>query len=304
MAILMLNKWANPVAAAVRAKTRWVLGLSGGLVGLGLGLFGVLSARMLRPLRTLTAVAGEVAQGHLAVAVPPPRSADEVGRLTATFDTMLAGLRQRDMLRQTFGRYLSEEVAAALLASPEALHMGGELLEVTCLVSDVRGFTALAAQLAPHQVIAVLNRYLECMVEVIQQYHGTISDFQGDGIQVLFGAPLAAADDPERALACAIAMQCALRSSIPRSASSSRHSRWALGSTIGEVIVGNIGSVKRAKYGAIGTALNMAYRIESYTVGGQILISPSLYAQVQALVQVRGHPRGGVQGPPPAPDAL
>jgi class 3 adenylate cyclase len=200
----------------------------------------------------------------------------------------LEGLRQRDFIRDTFGRYLSPDVVEELLGSPKGLQMGGELREITLLVSDLRGFTSLAARLSPPEVIAILNRYFERMIEIIARHRGTVDELQGDGMLTFFGAPLATPDDPERAVACALAMQLALlefnaeqrQLQLPELA-------MGIGINTGEVIVGNIGSIKRSKYGAVGSAINTAYRIESHTVGGQILISPSTYARVQALVHVR-----------------
>jgi len=127
------------------------------------------------------------------------------------------------------------------------------------------------------------------MIDVITRYHGTVDEFQGDGILAFFGAPLAAEDDPERAVACAIAMQNAMaevnaeqrRLGLPALA-------MGIGLNMGAVIVGNTGSEQRTKYGAMGSAINTAYRIESYTVSGQILISPALYARVQDVVSVQG----------------
>ena len=97
-----------------------------------------------------------------------------------------------------------------LLSSPDRLKLGGELREVTFLVSDLRGFTALSSRMEPDKVIQILNRFLEPMVDTITRYQGTVDEFQGDGILAFFGAPLAAADDPERAVACAVEMQNAL----------------------------------------------------------------------------------------------
>jgi class 3 adenylate cyclase len=287
-AILMLNKFANPVADAVRAKTLAVFGMTLGILLVELTLFGYISARMLRPLRHLTAVAGKVAQGHLDLSLPPTRRHDEVGQLTRTFDTMLDGLRQRDFIRDTFGRYVSPEVAEAVINSPQGPALGGEIREVTFLVSDLRGFTSMSSRLPPHEVIDILNRYLERMVDTILQYRGTIDEFQGDGILAFFGAPLAAEDDQERAVACAIAMQNAL---LEINAEQRQRGlptlNMGIGINTGEAIVGNIGSEKRTKYGAVGSAINEAYRIESYTIGGQILISPSTYEEVRELADVQ-----------------
>jgi len=200
----------------------------------------------------------------------------------------MESLRQRDFVRDTFGRYLSSEVVEELLDSPQGLKMSGEIREVTFLVSDLRGFTALTASLSPHEIIEVINRYFEYMVEVIARYRGVVNEFMGDGILVFFGAPLQAEDDPERAVACAIDMQKAMtrvndeqrRRNLPELS-------MGIGVNTGEVVVGNIGSERRAAYGAVGSPINFVYRIESYTVGGQILISSSTYHKVQSIVKAR-----------------
>ena len=200
----------------------------------------------------------------------------------------MESLRQRDFIRDTFGRYMSGEVVEELLDSPEGLKMSGEIREVTFLVSDLRGFTALTASLPPHKIIEVINRYFEHMVDVIATYRGVVNEFLGDGILVFFGAPLQEEDDAERAVACAIEMQSAMlkvnqeqrRLNLPELA-------MGIGINTGEVVVGNIGSERRAAYGAVGSAINIAYRIESYTVGGQILISPATYDKVRARVRIK-----------------
>lgn len=301
VAILMLNKFADPVAAAVRAKTMRVIALSAGLIAVGLVLFALVSARMLRPLVALTAAAGRVAKGDLDVTLPAPRSADEVGRLTRAFHGMVEGLRQRDFIRDTFGRYVSHEVVETILGSPEGLKLGGERREITLLVSDLRGFTTLAGHRPPEDVLRILNRHLERVVEIMTRYRATVDEFQGDGSLAFFGAPLAAPDDPERATACAIEMQRALvdlneeqrRQGLPEL-------EMGIGINTGEVIVGNIGSERRTKYGAVGAAINLAYRIEAQTTGGQVLISPSTYARVRDVVDVRGTFEARLKGFPEA----
>ncbi len=287
VAILMLNKFAGPVAEKVRMNTLRLFGLTGGILALGLILFGVASSRMLRLLRHLTSAAGEVSRGNLEVTIPKKRSSDEVGQLANTFESMIGGLKQRDFIRDTFGRYLSQEVVDNLLSSPDGLKLGGELREVTFLVSDLRGFTALSSRMEPDKVIQILNRFLEPMVDIITRYQGTVDEFQGDGILAFFGAPLAAADDPQRAVACAVEMQNALveiNKELKQQGLPELHMGIAINT--GEVIVGNIGSEKRTKYGALGTPINTAYRIESYTLSGQVLISSSTYERVKDVVRV------------------
>ena len=287
VAILVLNKVANPVAEQVATNTFKLLRFTIILIALGLILFWIISSRMLRLLRNLTGAAEEVSQGNLDVTVPAKRSQDEVGRLATSFEGMIEGLKQRDFIRDTFGRYISKEIVDELLNSPDGLKLGGEVREVAFLVSDLRGFTALSSRLEPHEVIDVVNRFLEPMVEIITRHRGTVDEFQGDGILAFFGAPLAAPDDSARAVACAVEMQRALveiNEEQRKRGMPDLHMGIAINT--GEVIVGNIGSEKRTKYGAMGTAINMAYRIESYTVSGQVLISMDTYQKMAEFVQV------------------
>jgi class 3 adenylate cyclase len=177
-------------------------------------------------------------------------------------------------IRVVFGRYLSDEVAEGLLASPQALRLGGETRTLTLLMSDLRGFTPLTEGLPPEQVLRLLNSYLAAMSDVILVYQGTIDEFVGDAILAIFGAPLARDDDARRAVACAVAMQGAM-AELNRRNEAEGLPRLEMGIAVhtGEVIVGNVGSERRTKYGVVGSAVNHAGRIESFTVGGQVMIS-------------------------------
>ncbi|MFZ9736771.1 MAG: CHASE2 domain-containing protein [Prochlorotrichaceae cyanobacterium] len=190
-------------------------------------------------------------------------------------------------IRRTFGRYLSDEIVTTLLDSPKGLSLGGERRKITILTSDLRGFTALSERLPPEEVIKILNFYLSAMADVITDYRGTIDEFMGDGILVLFGAPTASEDDADRAIACAIAMQNALK------AVNQQMREWGLndlemgvGINTGEVVVGNIGSLKRTKYGVVGNQVNLTYRVESYTVGGQVIISEMTQKALKVPIEI------------------
>ena len=119
--------------------------------------------------------------------------------------------RTAGQIRNTFGRYLSDEIVTTLLESPEGLKLGGERRKVTLLTSDLRGFTATSERLIPEKVVKILNFYLGYMADVITNYQGTIDEFMGDGILVLFGAPTLREDDAQRAVACSVAMQLAMK---------------------------------------------------------------------------------------------
>ncbi|MBF0427444.1 MAG: response regulator [Magnetococcales bacterium] len=182
--------------------------------------------------------------------------------------------RANQFIRTTFGRYMSEDVVNTILNSPNGLRLGGEKREVTVLMSDLRGFTLLSEQRSPEDVVLMLNLYLEAMTEILIKYHGTIIEFMGDGILALFGAPSVGLDDPQRAVACALEMQQAMSKVNARNrAKGFPEFMMGIGLNTGLVVAGNIGSDKRTKYGVVGSSVNLAARIESLTVGGQILIS-------------------------------
>jgi class 3 adenylate cyclase/DNA-binding response OmpR family regulator len=191
------------------------------------------------------------------------------------------------LIRKIFGRYLSDEVVYTLLETDEGLSLGGERREITILSSDIRGFTARSNDLSPEKVIDFINFYLSEMTEVVGQYQGTINEIMGDGVLVFFGAPIKREDDPERAVACAIAMQLAVNKINEKIlGAGSLPIEMGIGINTGEVIVGNIGSEKRMKYSAMGNDVNLAYRIEAYTTGGQIFISESTLEKVSSIVDI------------------
>jgi len=193
-------------------------------------------------------------------------------------------------IRKTFGRYLSNEVVSTLLESPEGLRLGGKRQKITILTSDLRGFTAISERLSPENVVTILNIYLEQMLEVIFSYQGTIDKFMGDGILVLFGAPTAREDDAQRAVACALAMQLAMtRVNDKMKQLNLPILEMGIGINTGECVVGNIGSEKHTEYTVIGNEINLAFRIETYTIGSQILISSSTLEEVgSSLLRIDG----------------
>lgn len=224
-------------------------------------------------------------QGWWIPVVPPALALfGSVGIIT-TYIARMAG-----KIRKTFGRYLSDSVVATLLETPEGLKLGGERRKITILTSDLRGFTTTSERLSPEGVVKFLNLYLGYMTDVITAYGGTIDEFMGDGILVLFGAPIRRPDDAQRAVACAVAMQQAMDSvnqkmtelGLPKL-------KMGIGINTGEVVVGNIGSEKRTKYGVVGSHVNLTCRIESYTTSGQILISESTLSAAGSIIAVNGY---------------
>lgn len=192
-------------------------------------------------------------------------------------------------IRTYFSRYLTDAVVKSLLETPEGLKLGGDRRKVTILMCDLRGFSTISEKMPPEKVVEILNVFLGTMTEAIATYQGTIDEFIGDAILVLFGAPIHREDDAARAVASAIAMQLAMRSVNDRLAQMQLPEiAMGIGINTGEVVAGNIGSQSRAKYAVVGNHVNLTARIESYTVGGQILISETTYAEIQEIAKTNG----------------
>ncbi len=204
---------------------------------------------------------------------------------------------QAEFIKKMFGRYLSEDVMNMLIENPDSVKLGGEKRKVTIMMTDLRGFTALSERLEPEKVIQMLNTYYEIIVDVALKYSGTIIEIIGDALLVIFGAPQQMSDRAQRAIACAIAMQNAM-------VEVNDHNRvqglpeleMGIGLNDEEVIVGNIGSKKRSKYGVVGSGVNLTGRIESYSVGGQILITESVFKEAEDILRIDDrmeiHPKG------------
>lgn len=181
---------------------------------------------------------------------------------------------ERNRVVGVFGRYVTDDIADVILNSPEGLKLGGEKRLVTLMMTDLRGFSNISENYPPEGVMAMLNNYLKEMTDIIVSFGGTIDEFIGDAILVIFGAPLSGDDDSNRAIACALAMQ---KRMTEVNQWNTQHEypilEMGIGINTGEVVIGNIGSDKRSKYGVVGSHVNLTARIESYTVGGQVLTS-------------------------------
>ena len=191
------------------------------------------------------------------------------------------------LLSETFGRFLSDEIVRQLLDTPDGLTLGGKKRTLTVMMSDLRGFTAMSERMEPHSLIAMLNHYLGEMTEVIERRNGTIIEVIGDGIMAIFGAPAPSDCHASDAVAAAVEMQARMEDiNVWNGERGYPVLEMGVGINTGEVIVGNIGSEKRTKYGVVGSHVNLCGRIESYTVGGQVLISPKTRSMVSEPLDI------------------
>jgi class 3 adenylate cyclase len=255
------------------------------LCGLGGSL--LLARHFSRPIRQIAAAMEGVSEGKLDNTLTIS-SRDEIGVLANSFNFMVRGLRERERIRNTFARYVSDQVAERILKEEDDLGLTGELKRVTVLFLDIRGFTALSEMLRPREVVALLNDYFGIVIDVIFQYEGTINKFIGDSIMAIYGAPQVI-DFPEmRGVITAVEIQKKVGEFNWRRMQEGKPvANFGIGVHSGEAIAGNIGSARRMEYTVIGRDVNLAQRIEATTREGQILISETTYNKVKEWVEVQ-----------------
>jgi class 3 adenylate cyclase len=241
------------------------------LMGVVLSAFFILRS-FLRPLRILSDAMGQVSAGNLNVRVAVT-SNDEAGEVTSRFNTMVEGLRERERIRETFGRYVDESVAATILARQG--DASGETGEATILFTDIAGFTTIAEFLGPSELVAILNEYLETVLEPIRRNGGVVNTFIGDGLFASFNMPLACPDHACAAVQAAIDIQRALGDRTFGDFGVALATR--VGISTGNVIGGSVGAGQRMSYTLLGDTVNLAARLEALNKehGTRILVSQS-----------------------------
>ena len=236
-------------------------------------------------IRQIADKAAQVAKGDYGEPLAV-NSRDEIGQLTFGFNNMISGLKERDFISNTFGRYVDQEIARELLSRPEASRMGGVKREVVILFADIRGFTPLAETLSPEATINLVNRHFARMIDVIQAHRGIIVDFLGDAILAFFD-PLDGPMGPvvQRAISSALKLQATIEAeNLAEPGYPALH--MGIGLHVGEVVVGNIGSESRAKYGIIGAAVNLTHRIQGQAQGGGVVVSEMAFHHCEETLTV------------------
>ena len=199
--------------------------------------------------------------------------------------------------RERFQRLLSPAIAEQVIAGEVEVKKGGELRQATIFFSDIRDFTAMSESYAAQDIVAMLNEYFETMVEIIFKYEGTLDKLVGDEIMALFGAPVAHADDPVRAVQTALEMQQALKMFNQRRKSHGwPPAHVGIGINTGEVVAGYLGSSRALEYTVIGDAVNTGARLCSLATAGQILVSEFTAAHLQGRFHLEELPPAQVKG--------
>jgi class 3 adenylate cyclase len=235
----------------------------------------LLANSILTPLRQLRKGTEAVAAGDFSVRVPVTGS-DEAGNLAASFNTMVAGLEERERLREALGAYVEPSVAERVLAEGTT-ELEGQELEVTVMFVDLRDFTAFAERASAAEVVAFLNKFYEQVVPIITRNGGSANKYVGDGLLAVFGAPEKLPDHADRAVAAALEIVEMVRRSYGDAV------RIGVGINSGPVVAGTVGGGGHVEFTVIGDPVNTAARVEAVTreTGDDVLVTEATCCLLQ-----------------------
>ncbi len=274
------------------ARYTWAVTLIAALVGLGLAAY--ITRALVRPVQQLVSGTQAVSAGDLGVRISIT-SSDEIADLATSFNSMIEGLKQKEAIRSTFGKYVDPRIVKHLL-DENAMTREAERRHMTIFFSDLEGYTKLCEQLTPALAVKFLNRYFNLMSGPILEAQGVIDKYIGDSIMALWGPPFT--DEKGHALlACrtALAQQAKMiefRREVPELIGMRRGAptvNMRIGIATGDITFGNVGSDTMKGFTAIGDSVNLAARLESANkvYGTSILLAESTWEEAGAAIEGR-----------------
>ena len=278
------------------ALGRWIVCLIGLNAGVNVAIVTLASRRVREAMKALLRTMQQVVEGDLS-GHWSPRTTDEFLDLGVGFNAMLLGLREREAIKDTFGRFVSRDVAEVVLAGRVPLR--GELREVSVLFQDIRGFTSLSEKTPPEVVLQMLNEFFTEMVAAVEGHGGVVKQFTGDGVMAIFGAPGVQPEHAALAVRAGLNMLARLEVfNLRRQAHGAEPLRIGIGIHTGEVVAGCVGPDTRLEYSVVGDVVNLASRVQDLTkqLGVALLVTDDTTARLgpefvfgqRAILPVRG----------------
>lgn len=249
------------------------------------------SSFITRQLKGLMRGVKMVAGGDLNVKVEKV-SSDELGVLTDTFNEMVVNLREKEMIKRAFSRYVSKQVAEKVFEDPDAFldKLKGERVEVSVMFADIMGFTPMSEAMDPEDVVSILNTYLSRMTDSVFKHEGTLDKFIGDCVMAVFGAPILLDNPSLNAVRSAIDIQKNIAAlNLKRRSEGLKEIKIGIGVNTGEAVVGNIGSSERLDYTVIGDNVNLAARLQAVANSNNIpiIVSKTVVSHIEGIIDYR-----------------
>lgn len=257
------------------------------MMSIGLAIAIYLGLRFSRPITQLVAATEAIGKGDYRYRVQLNRQ-DELGNLATAFNQMGEELLRHTLTRQSFGKYVGEEVLEMIIADPEKMWLKGHKNDATILFADIRGFTAYAESRDPERIVEMLNTYFDIATRAILDYGGYVDKFIGDGVLGVFGVPVYRNDHVERTVRAALDLMDQFRSR--NNQGNPLLSSVGIGIHTGPVVAGNIGSPAKMEYTVIGDTVNLASRLSSLARPGEVLVTDSVVSALRPLI--RAEPAG------------
>lgn len=271
------------------------VGLTALAVLLGLGFAAAVTFVLVRNVRNLVRAAEAVEKGDLDTEVQVTTK-DEVGKLGTSFNDMVGGLRMKERIKDTFGKYMDPRIVSKILENPDFAKLGGDRQEMTVMFIDLKGYTSISEKLPPTDLIEMLNIFLGNMSDAISAHHGVINDFLGDAVMAFWGPPFSQPDE-HAAQACSAALEALDKFEEFRADVVTRLGDKAddldldmrIGISSGMMVAGNIGSIASRKFSVIGDPVNLGARLEgaNKNYGTRVMLSERTRELAGAAVRVR-----------------
>ncbi len=215
------------------------------------------------------------------------RRTDELGQLMASFNRMAEGMLEKSQVKQALSRYVSPEVAKLVFANLDDVELGGKQVEGTVVFADIVGFTRIAENSRPEDLVNILNRYFTLITRACEINRGTVDKYMGDGVMLIFGAPQPDVEHRFHAINCAVLIQRLIEyENRQRVQQGLFPVKFRIGINSGNMLAGNMGSKERMDYTVVGDTVNLASRLCGIANSGQIVISRNLYMNADVSERV------------------
>jgi adenylate cyclase len=271
------------ISDQIRNESLAILLISVLIIALGVVISFFVGIGFARPISKLVIATREIGQGNLKYRLELDRN-DELGDLASSFNFMSAELWKKQLMQESFGKYVGSDIVQMILANPESSWLKGTRSVATVLFTDIRGFTSFSESREPEQVVEALNDYFEIATRIIIDHGGIVDKFIGDAVMGVFGVPVVSENHAEQAVRASLVMQKQFKEQAKRTGNEIL-AKVGVGINTGPLVSGNLGSQVKMEYTVIGDAVNTASRLNNLAASGETVVSKSTLDPIKHLVK-------------------